>query len=131
MARSIRRANAAEALTSNDNKDFPKNHFGRKILRQVFGEFSSLTREIGQLTKPYEGITFFITHYCALGLPSLAPMSRPPLTNENLLTREVWGTNLDEELSIIREMLEEYPYIAIDTEFPGVVRLENNFSCEV
>jgi|TARA_B110000305_G_C19415445_1_gene627741 CCR4-NOT transcription complex subunit 7/8 len=58
-------------------------------------------------------------------------MSRPPLTNENLLTREVWGTNLDEELSIIREMLEEYPYIAMDTEFPGVVRLENNFSCEV
>ena len=93
--------------------------------------FSSLTREIGQLTKPYEGITFFITHYCALGLPSLAPMSRPPLTNENLLTREVWGTNLDEELSIIREMLEEYPYIAMDTEFPGVVRLENYFSCEV
>jgi CCR4-NOT transcription complex subunit 7/8 len=43
----------------------------------------------------------------------------------------VWGTNLDEELSIIREMLEEYPYIAMDTEFPGVVRLENNFSCEV
>ncbi len=49
MARSIRRANAAEALTSDDNKDFLKNHFGRKILRQVFGEFSSLTREIGHL----------------------------------------------------------------------------------
>jgi hypothetical protein len=44
MARSIRRANAAEALTSDDNKDFLKNHFGRKILLQVFGEFSSLTR---------------------------------------------------------------------------------------
>ena len=103
----------------------------RNNVIRINSYFSSLTREIGQLTKPYEGITFFITHYCALGLPSLAPMSRPPLTNENLLTREVWGTNLDEELSIIREMLEEYPYIAMDTEFPGVVRLENNFSCEV
>ena len=53
MARSIRRANAAEALTSDDNKDFLKNHCGRKILRQVFGEFSSLTREIGHVRITY------------------------------------------------------------------------------
>ena len=60
MARSIRRANAAEALTSNDNKDFLKNHFSRKILRQVFGEFSSLTREIGHVRNKFR--SYFI--YC-------------------------------------------------------------------
>ena len=48
-------------------------------------------------------------------------MTRPPLTNDNLLTREVWGSNLDEELAIIRNLIDEYPYIAMDTEFPGVV----------
>ena len=50
-------------------------------------------------------------------------MTRPPLTNDNLLTREVWGSNLDEELAIIRNLIDEYPYIAMDTEFPGVVRI--------
>ena len=49
-------------------------------------------------------------------------MTRPPLTNDNLLTREVWGSNLDEELAIIRNLIDEYSYIAMDTEFPGVVR---------
>ena len=54
-------------------------------------------------------------------------MTRPPLTNDNLLTREVWGSNLDEELAIIRNLIDEYPYIAMDTEFPGVVRFAINF----
>jgi len=34
---------------------------------------------------------------------------------------EVWGHNLVEEIAKIAEVLEEYPYVAIDTEFPGVV----------
>ena len=42
-------------------------------------------------------------------------------TGEDLRVREVWQDNLDSELEIIRGIVDEYPYIAMDTEFPGVV----------
>ncbi|KAI5189965.1 CCR4-NOT transcription complex subunit 7/8 [Nematocida sp. AWRm77] len=35
--------------------------------------------------------------------------------------RNVWKHNLEEEIALLSEHLEKYPYISMDTEFPGVV----------
>lgn len=37
------------------------------------------------------------------------------------MIREVWAENLAEEIEIISDLLEEYPIIGMDTEFPGVI----------
>jgi hypothetical protein len=41
-------------------------------------------------------------------------------TGEVLRVREVWADNLEAEMSIIESIVEDYPFLAMDTEFPGV-----------
>uniref|UniRef100_A0A914Z145 poly(A)-specific ribonuclease n=1 Tax=Panagrolaimus superbus TaxID=310955 RepID=A0A914Z145_9BILA len=43
------------------------------------------------------------------------------LTSKEVVIHNVWKQNLDEEFVKIRRCVKDYPYIAFDTEFPGVV----------
>ena len=42
-------------------------------------------------------------------------------SGDTLRVREVWQDNLAEEMELIRNLVDEYPFLAMDTEFPGVV----------
>lgn len=44
-----------------------------------------------------------------------------PITGETLEIRNVWAENVHQEMAVIRQVVEQYPYVAMDTEFPGVV----------
>lgn len=44
----------------------------------------------------------------------------PDKSNQQVI-REVWRDNVEEEIAYMRELVDKYPVVSIDTEFPGVV----------
>lgn len=44
-----------------------------------------------------------------------------PKTGQAARIREVWRHNLDTEMHMLRQLVQKYPYVAMDAEFPGIV----------
>lgn len=44
-----------------------------------------------------------------------------PINGQDLEIRNVWAETVEEEMAAIREVIEKYPYVSMDTEFPGIV----------
>ncbi|CAA2948327.1 probable CCR4-associated factor 1 homolog 7 [Olea europaea subsp. europaea] len=48
--------------------------------------------------------------------------------SDTIHIREVWHDNLEAEFALIRDIVDDYPYISMDTEFPVILRrAEQNF----
>lgn len=57
----------------------------------------------------------------AAGESAAAPAAGAAAADQGSWVMEVWADNLRDSFLLLREAVEEYPYVAMDTEFPGVV----------
>jgi hypothetical protein len=49
-----------------------------------------------------------------------------PINNESKYIKEVWAENLEEEMAILRDRVEQYPFLAMVQGFFKVFYITNN-----
>lgn len=82
------------------------------------GEFQSLNP---RSSRPNSPLSNGSTGVGGVVLSNAIPQHNFQYGNETLQIRNVWTENVEEEMAMIRELIETHPYVAMDTEFPGVV----------
>ena len=50
------------------------------------------------------------------------------VSEKSTVIKEVYAENLEEEIKVIKSVINEYNYIGMDTEFPGTVYSLNNLT---
>ncbi|KPI85566.1 putative CCR4 associated factor [Leptomonas seymouri] len=57
----------------------------------------------------------------ATNAPAWNLENRQPSLSKSPMIHDVWADNLEEEFALICSLMNDYPFVSMDTEFPGVV----------
>ncbi|CAL9158975.1 unnamed protein product [Musa hybrid cultivar] len=106
------------AKTSGDTLEYAKfcNEGVRPGLKDIVWTWQGDdTASVGGATNGDIDLLGFLILIDVGAMSSILPKS------ETVEIREVWSDNLEAEFALIREIVDDFPYVAMDTEFPGIV----------